>query len=161
MRRWLVRLSTRCSSAKIRRVGTRLLILILEVNNSICRVPRDEVKSTRPCNSSAIVLLGHVIDRMCSPTRMRVGSFLRATLMLPLSTLTITITIANEDTFTSTGCQSTDLVTGIALTTSSLFARTQVRNNPIPCHTTVLPSSHWLSACCKPCRARRRCGGFF
>ena len=41
-----------------------------------------------------------------------------------LSTLAITITTANEDTFTSTGCQSADLVTDLAHA-SSLFRENQ------------------------------------
>jgi hypothetical protein len=76
---------------------------------------------------------GHVIDSMCSPTLMRVDHSscnphahrLRGRRSEPLSPLTITITTANEDTFTSTGCQSADLVTDIALTASSLFRENQ------------------------------------
>jgi hypothetical protein len=76
---------------------------------------------------------GHVIDSMCSPTRCAwiISSCnpharrIRGRRSEPLSTLTITTTTANEDTFTSTGCQSADLVTDIALTTFSLFRENQ------------------------------------
>jgi hypothetical protein len=70
------------------------------------------------------------------------GSFLGATLALtafigdeviipaPASALTATTTTADEDSFTSAGRESDDLVMNIVLTALSLFARPKAGNSP-------------------------------
>jgi hypothetical protein len=64
---------------------------------------------------------GHVIDSTCSPTR--ADHFVVQPSYPPLSTLTTTTTTVNEDTLTSTGCQSVDLATDIAPMARIPFSR--------------------------------------